>query len=250
MKSINAKKLNLLVLSFILVISIGLVIASNDNFNINKNSEKNKENNFKNYGQCVSNSTKIENICFKETKIVFNTCRLKALEDIKNNSINKSKYKIIIKECQNSFKNNTDTCKDNFKISKENCLIFKCDYNSTDKNYLIKSPSGCKKMDKNSLSCDNNHKFFKDSCGCGCVLEKSKKNETKNESDNKNEKNYCSSKLKSSNICPYAYQPVCGWFNSSIQCFKYPCAQEFSNSCFACNSPNVEYWTNGKCPNK
>jgi hypothetical protein len=43
--------------------------------------------------------------------------------------------------------------------------------------------------------------------------------------------------------------PVCGWFNQSIQCFKYPCAMNYGNKCMACAAENVAYWTEGECPN-
>jgi hypothetical protein len=61
-------------------------------------------------------------------------------------------------------------------------------------------------------------------------------------------KNYCSPESRQAEVCAQFYQPVCGWFNSSIQCIKYPCAATYSNSCFACANPQVEYWTDGECP--
>lgn len=48
--------------------------------------------------------------------------------------------------------------------------------------------------------------------------------------------------------CPEDYTPVCGWFNQSIQCIKYPCATTYSNSCEACNDLKIDYWTEGPCP--
>ena len=62
-------------------------------------------------------------------------------------------------------------------------------------------------------------------------------------------KNYCKpSDRKNDTICNDLYMPVCGWFNSSIQCFAYPCASTYSNSCNACLNSNVSYWTAGECP--
>ncbi len=59
----------------------------------------------------------------------------------------------------------------------------------------------------------------------------------------------CSDESRNAEACIEIYEPVCGWFNSSrIQCIKYPCAQAFSNSCFACQNPDVEYYTKGECP--
>lgn len=48
--------------------------------------------------------------------------------------------------------------------------------------------------------------------------------------------------------CPVSYDPVCGWFNQSIKCFRYPCAANYDNACLACSSPQVSHWTNGVCP--
>lgn len=59
---------------------------------------------------------------------------------------------------------------------------------------------------------------------------------------------YCKPEQRDAQACPTLYKPVCGWFNQSIKCFAYPCAQTFDNSCFACADPKVEYWTEGKCP--
>jgi hypothetical protein len=48
--------------------------------------------------------------------------------------------------------------------------------------------------------------------------------------------------------CTKIYSPVCGWFNQNIKCFKYPCAQTYSNACIACIDQKVERWTKGECP--
>ena len=53
-----------------------------------------------------------------------------------------------------------------------------------------------------------------------------------------------------SEICPMIYKPVCGWFDPSrIQCFRYPCAGNYSNFCEACRNENVIRVTKGRCPN-
>ena len=60
---------------------------------------------------------------------------------------------------------------------------------------------------------------------------------------------YCPKESKGIVVCTEIYMPVCGWFDSKkIQCIKYPCAQKFSNSCFACGEENVKYYTEGECP--
>lgn len=49
-------------------------------------------------------------------------------------------------------------------------------------------------------------------------------------------------------FCIELYQPVCGFFDpKKIQCIKYPCAQTFSNSCFACSNEDILYYTDGEC---
>ena len=62
------------------------------------------------------------------------------------------------------------------------------------------------------------------------------------------EKIYCTTEQKSAQVCPEYYSATCGWFNSSIKCLKYPCAETFANPCFACAQANVEYYTIGECP--
>ena len=61
------------------------------------------------------------------------------------------------------------------------------------------------------------------------------------------DKVYCPEE-KGGDFCIQEYKPVCGWFNENIKCIKYPCAETFSNSCFACLNEDVEYWTDGECP--
>lgn len=60
---------------------------------------------------------------------------------------------------------------------------------------------------------------------------------------------YCTNEDKFNDICTREYMPVCGWFNSDIKCIKYPCAQTYGNKCEACSAENVEYYTEGECPN-
>ncbi|MEM4134090.1 MAG: hypothetical protein QXO35_03660 [Candidatus Micrarchaeia archaeon] len=61
-------------------------------------------------------------------------------------------------------------------------------------------------------------------------------------------KNYCTPESRNAEVCITLYEPVCGWFNESIKCVRYPCAATYSNKCFACQDPKVEYWTEGECP--
>ena len=70
-----------------------------------------------------------------------------------------------------------------------------------------------------------------------------------NPTEGQGEENYCTPEQKKADICIELYQPVCGWFDpKKIQCIRYPCAQTFSNSCFACADEKVLYWTEGECP--
>lgn len=64
---------------------------------------------------------------------------------------------------------------------------------------------------------------------------------------NNESKTFCNPNEKPQ-ICTKEYSPVCGWFNESIKCIKYPCASTFGNKCEACVSENVAYWTDGECP--
>jgi len=63
-----------------------------------------------------------------------------------------------------------------------------------------------------------------------------------------NGEHFCSEADKAKEVCPQAENQVCGWFNEKIQCFAYPCAQTYQNSCFACANENVAHWTDGVCP--
>ena len=62
------------------------------------------------------------------------------------------------------------------------------------------------------------------------------------------EKTECKPSDRKADVCAEIYQPVCGWFNTQIQCIKYPCASTYSNGCFACIDDKVAYYTNAECP--
>ncbi len=62
------------------------------------------------------------------------------------------------------------------------------------------------------------------------------------------ERVYCDSQSRNTQACIQIYEPVCGWFKKEIRCTKYPCAETFSNSCFACLNNDVEFYTNKTCP--
>jgi len=47
-------------------------------------------------------------------------------------------------------------------------------------------------------------------------------------------KTFCINSQQNVEKCIQIYSPVCGWSDSKkIQCLKYPCAETFSNNCFA-----------------
>jgi len=59
----------------------------------------------------------------------------------------------------------------------------------------------------------------------------------------------CTEDQRNVDACIEIYQPVCGWSDpEKVQCVTYPCASDYSNSCFACMDGNVKYWTEGPCP--
>ena len=101
-----------------------------------------------------------------------------------------------------------------------------------EKQYISTDPEQCKVI--KFLCTQGKQPFFEDK-GCGC------------EPITEDEKVFCPQ--QQAEFCTEIYQPVCGWFDpDKIQCIKYPCAQTFSNSCYACRSERVEYWTEGECP--
>ena len=60
---------------------------------------------------------------------------------------------------------------------------------------------------------------------------------------------FCTEEQRNVDACIEIYQPVCGWSDpEKVQCITYPCASDYSNSCFACMDENVKYWTDGTCP--
>ncbi len=91
--------------------------------------------------------------------------------------------------------------------------------------------------------CKSGYEPFSDDKGCGCRLISEE-----NDSGNPENKTFCADESRGADVCIELYAPVCGWFGSEIKCIKYPCAQTFSNSCFACSNGNVEYYTQGECP--
>ncbi len=58
----------------------------------------------------------------------------------------------------------------------------------------------------------------------------------------------CTEESRNADACIEIYEPVCGYFDGEkIQCIKAPCANTYSNSCFACLDENVLYYKKGEC---
>lgn len=93
---------------------------------------------------------------------------------------------------------------------------------STFKEYKSQNKTMCMAM---RFTCDG-AEFFSDESGCGCIHEHT----------------------PADSACTMDYTPVCGWFNESIQCFAYPCAQTFGNLCGAATDSKVAHTTFGECP--
>lgn len=109
---------------------------------------------------------------------------------------------------------------------------------SGNKSYIGNSKEECSRI---QFLCAPDYREFQDKKGCGCEYVGS-------ESGNLGEKHYCTAQSRQADVCIELYLPVCGWFSQEIKCIRYPCAQTFSNRCFACMDDKVEYWTDGECP--
>jgi len=58
--------------------------------------------------------------------------------------------------------------------------------------------------------------------------------------------NFCTGDIP--DLCMTLYEPVCGY--QPVQCVTAPCplnSKTFTNSCFACQDPEVLYWMPGEC---
>ena len=102
-----------------------------------------------------------------------------------------------------------------------------------DRNYHSRDVEECSRT---QILCVEGMKFFSDETGCGCEVVNDRKN-------------FCPPESRNADACIEIYQPVCGWNDpEKIQCIKFPCANTYSNSCFACMDENVLYYTKGICP--
>jgi hypothetical protein len=159
-----------------------------------------------------------------------------------------------------------------------------CNYNDPSKSYIKKEPNcvinfacirgmmgfsdscgcGCEKIvEETEINCsDFSYEKCPKECSvcppcevCSSVACRSKDfcrsigfNDTWYKETQDNMQIVCTKEQRNIKACPEMYGPVCGWFNQTIKCFKYPCAQVYDNPCFACSNPTVEYYTPGACP--
>ena len=109
------------------------------------------------------------------------------------------------------------------------------DVDNPNRNYHSKDVEECSRT---QILCVEGMKFFSDKTGCGCELKEFEE-----------EKFFCSNESRNAEACITLYDPVCGWNDPDIiKCIKFPCANTYSNSCFACMDENVLYYTKGVCP--
>lgn len=103
------------------------------------------------------------------------------------------------------------------------------------KYYIGNSSDECSRI---RYFCANQTVPFSDEYGCGCEFDWG---------DGKLKAYDCLPEQRNV-ACTKEYIPVCGWFNQSIQCIKYPCAATYGNKCDACSDGKVAYYTEGVCP--
>ena len=109
------------------------------------------------------------------------------------------------------------------------------DISDLNRNYHSGDVEECSRT---QILCIDGMKFFSDETGCGCELKEFEE-----------DRFFCSNENRNVDFCIEIYQPVCGWSDpDKIKCIKFPCANTYSNSCFACTNENVSYYTEGVCP--
>jgi hypothetical protein len=90
--------------------------------------------------------------------------------------------------------------------------------------------------------CDDGMRPWFSDEGCGC--EEYDRTDTPN---HEVDMTLCAATSWPVGACTREYNPVCGWFDESVQCVTYPCAATYSNPCIACSDENVIGWTAGEC---
>jgi len=111
--------------------------------------------------------------------------------------------------------------------------LFVEDISDSNRNYHSRDIEECSRT---QILCIDGMNFFSDETGCGCEIVN-------------DGKNFCTPESRNAEACITLYDPVCGWNDpEKIQCIKFPCANTYSNSCFACSDENVLYYTKEVCP--
>ncbi|HYD03149.1 MAG TPA: hypothetical protein VEC16_02515 [Alphaproteobacteria bacterium] len=96
--------------------------------------------------------------------------------------------------------------------------------------------------------CEENYVPFTDEVGCGCKFSWDLALENRYPDSPEENAIQCTDEQRGDVACTMEYNPVCGWFGQNIQCIDYPCAATYGNGCTACSDENVEYYTEGLCP--
>jgi putative hemolysin len=105
-----------------------------------------------------------------------------------------------------------------------------------ERTYVSRDPEQCQLI---RYLCVEGKVPFTDEFGCGCQPDTES-------GEGKLQANDCTEPRPEA--CTKEYMPVCGWFDTSIQCVAYPCAATYGNKCTACAEEKVAYWTDGECP--
>lgn len=115
------------------LLTLSLVVAANSNSNGRHDSNSSRMN----YGLCVSNFTLVKNDCLKQAKNDRKDCdgaarNLTIRSD--NRTLNLENRGIIRNQtrvCLNDYKVDVLECKDQFKIMKDSCGMYRCKANQT-----------------------------------------------------------------------------------------------------------------------
>jgi hypothetical protein len=122
-------------------------------------------------------------------------------------------------------------------FSEEGCGCEKIPENqSLDRTVVSNNPAQCEVI---RFTCEPGMQPWFSQEGCGCEKEVRIP---------EGQMNLCAATSWMEGACTMEYRPVCGWFDESVQCLTYPCAQTYSNPCMACTNEQVRGWTEGECP--